>query len=156
MTVLCCALLMASSLYAHEVTLKVALSPAGGFEGKSSKLKGEIKRDGNKFTAENLWVKVEELKTDNTLRDEHLHKHLNFEKSPKLTLTKVEAADGKGTGILTVNEVAKPINFVYKALGPKKLEATFKVKASDFKLKEASYMGIGVVDLVEVVAIIDV
>ncbi len=141
---------------AHEVTVKVALSPAGNFEAKSDKVKGEVKKDGTKFTAENLWVKVEELKTGITLRDEHFHKHLNFEKFPKITFTQVSAADGKGTGTLTVNEVKKPVNFTYKNVGPTKIEATFKVKPSEFKLKAAEYMGIGVTDEVEVVTLIDV
>ena len=141
---------------AHEVTVKVALSPAGNFEAKSDKVKGEVKKDGTKFTAENLWVKVEELKTGITLRDEHFHKHLNFEKFPKITFTQVSAADGKGTGTLTVNEVKKPVNFTYKNVSPTKIEATFKVKPSEFKLKAAEYMGIGVTDEVEIVTLIDV
>lgn len=156
MIALCTGILMTGSLMAHEVTVKISLSPAGSFEAKSAKVKGEVKKDGNKFTAENLWVKVEELKTGITLRDEHFHKHLNFEKSPKITLTQVTAADGKGTGVLTVNDVKKPVNFTYKNVGPTKIEASFKVKASELKLKEAKYMEIGVDDEVEVVANIDV
>lgn len=141
---------------AHEVTVKVALSPAGSFEAKSAKVKGDVKKDGNKITAENLWVKVEELKTGITLRDEHFHKHLNFDKFPKIAFTQVSAADGKGTGTLTVNDVKKSVDFTYKNAGPTKIEATFKVKPSDFKLKPAEYMGIGVTDEVEVVTLIDV
>ncbi len=153
---LCAGILMTGSLLAHEVTIKVSLSPAGSFEAKSAKVKGEVKKDGNKFTAENLWVKVEELKTGISLRDEHFHKHLNFEKFPKITFTQVSAVDGKGTGTLNVNDVKKPVSFTYKNIGPTKIEATFKVKASELKLKEAKYMEIGVDDEVEVVANIDV
>ncbi|NOT79718.1 MAG: YceI family protein [Bacteriovoracaceae bacterium] len=142
--------------FAHEVTVKIALWPAGGFEAKSAKLKGEIKKEGSKMTAENLWVKVEELKTGITLRDEHFHKHLSFDKSPKISLTQVVAEGGKGTGFLTVNNVKQPVTFTYKNASPKKLEAVFKVKASAFKLPPAKYMEIGVDDDVEIVAIIDV
>lgn len=141
---------------AHEITVKVVLSPAGNFEAKSAKMKGEVKKEGNKITAENLWVKTEELKTGIDLRDEHFQKHLNFEKIPKITFTKVTAMDGKGSGTLTVNEIPKVVPFTYKMLSPTKIEATFNVKNSDFKLKDASYMGIGVKDDVEVVAILDV
>ena len=141
---------------AHDVVVKVSLSPAGSFEAKSSKLKGDVKKEGTKFTAENLWVKTEELKTGIALRDEHFHKHLNFEKYPKITFTQVSAADGKGTGTLTVNDVKKTVPFTYKMSAPNKMEATLKVKPSDFKLKEAKYMEIGVEDEVEVVATIDV
>nr|BDT27106.1 YceI family protein [Bacteriovorax sp. HI3] len=156
MIALCSGVLMMGSVMAHEVTVKVALSPAGSFEAKSAKVKGDVKKDGNKFTAENLWVKVEELKTGISLRDEHFHKHLNFEKSPKITFSQVSAADGKGTGTLTVNDVKKPVDFTYKQVNPNKIEATFKVKPSELKLKPAEYMGIGVTDEVEVVAVIDV
>ncbi len=150
------AALVFNGVSAHEITVKVALSPAGNFEAKSSKVKGEVKKEGTKFSAENLWVKSEELKTGIDLRDEHFHKHLNFEKFPKITLTKISAMDGKGTGTLTVNDVSKAVPFTYKMISPAKMEATFNVKNSDFKLKDASYMGIGVKDDVEIVAIIDV
>ncbi len=149
-------LIMMNASFAHEVAVKITLWPAGGFEAKSAKLKGEVKKEGNKMTAENLWVKVEELTTGITLRDEHFHKHLNSEKYPKITLTQVSAENGKGTGFLTVNEIKQPVTFTYKNSGPKKLEATFKVKASAFKLPPAKYMEIGVDDDVEIVAIIDV
>ena len=145
-----------STVSAHELTVKISLSPAGSFEAKTEKLKGEIKKEGAKFTAENLWVKVEELKTGISLRDEHFHKHLNFEKSPKVTLSQITAEGGKGTGTLTVNETKQPVSFTYKNISDKKIEANFKVKASDFKLKPAKYMEIGVDDLVEIVAVIDV
>ena len=149
-------LVLSANLYAHDLKIKMSLSPAGSFEAKTSKLKGEVKKSNNAFSAENLWVKVEELKTGIDLRDEHFHKHLNFEKSPKITLTQVTAANGKGTGTLTVNDVKKAVDFSYKMTTPSKLEATFKVKPSDFKLKDAKYMEIGVDDVVEIIATIDV
>ncbi|MBC7430051.1 MAG: YceI family protein [Bacteriovorax sp.] len=142
--------------YAHEVTLKVALSPAGSFEAKSDKVKGIVLKDGAKFTAENLWVKVDELKTGIDLRDEHFHKHLASDKFPKITFTQVTAADGKGSGTLTVDEVKKIVPFTYTMKTPTKLEVTINVKNSDFKLKEENYMGIGVKDDVVIVAIVDV
>lgn len=148
-------LFVMGSVEAHQLTVKMALFPASSFEAKSAKLKGDVKKEGNKYTAENLWVKVEELKTDITLRDEHFHKHLQFEKHPKITLTKVVAEGGNGTGTLTVNGIPKPVTFTYKEVSPKKLEALMKVKASDFKLGEAKYMGVGVEDQVEITAVID-
>lgn len=153
---ICSSFLLMTTLSAHEVVVKVGLSPAGGFEAKSSKLKGDVKKDGTKFTAENLWVKTEELKTGIDLRDEHFHKHLNMAQFPKISFTSVTAADGKGTGTLNINDIKKPVPFTYKMLSPSKMEATFNVKPSDFKLKEAKYMEIGVKDEVEVVATIDV
>ena len=149
-------LMLSSASIAHEVTIKISLSPAGSFEAKSKKLKGEVKKNGNKFIADNLWVKVEELKTDIDLRDEHLYKHLNYEKFSKISMTQVTADNGKGTGILDVNGVKKATPFVYKTINAKKIEARFNVKPSDFKLKKAKYMEIGVDDKVEIVVLIDV
>lgn len=155
-TIAAIAVLMFNVVSAHEITVKVALSPAGNFEAKSTKVRGDVKKDGTKFSAENLWVKTEELKTGIDLRDEHFHKHLNFEKFSKITFTNITAADGKGSGTLTVNNITKVVPFTYKMLSAAKLEATINVKNSDFKLKDASYMGIGVKDDVELVAVIDV
>jgi len=149
-------LFIMNASFAHEVTVKISLWPAGGFEAKSEKLKGEVKKEGNKMTAENLWVKVDELKTGIDLRDEHFHKHLNSEKFPKISMSQIVAENGKGTGVLSVNENKQPVTFTYKNNGPKKIEATFKVKASAFKLPPAKYMEIGVDDDVEIVAVIDV
>jgi polyisoprenoid-binding protein YceI len=144
------------AVLAHEVTVKVSLTPAGSFEARTVKLKGEIKKSDQKYSSELLWVKVEEFKTGIDLRDEHFIKHLNYEKYPKITLTNIIAENSKGTGVLNVNEVKKTVNFNYKMLSEKKLEATFKIKPSDFKLKEAKYLEIGVDDEVEIVAILDV
>lgn len=148
--------LLSLSLSAHEIIVKVSLSPAGSFEAKSIKLKGDVKKVNKRFTAEQLWIKVEEFKTGIDLRDEHFLKHLNYEKFPKITFLDVKAEDGKGTGTLNVNEVKKAVKFTYKMLSDKKLEATFKVKPSEYKLKEAKYMEIGVDDEVEIVATLDV
>lgn len=145
-----------SLLFAHELTVKVSLSPAGGFEAKSAKLKGEIKKEGNKLMANNLWIKIEEMKTGIDLRDEHFHKYFNFEKFPKITFTEILAENGKGAGNLSVNNVKKRVSFIYKALSVGKIEATMKIKASDFDLKPAKYMEIGVDNDVEVVAILDI
>ncbi len=136
--------------------VKVSLSPAGSFEAKTSKVRGEIKKEGTKFTAESLSIKVDDLKTGIDLRDEHFKKHLNYEKFPKIVMNKIVAENGKGTGELVVNETTNKVEFSYKNISDKKIEATFKVKASSFKLKEAKYLEIGVDDDVEIVATIDV
>ena len=149
-------LVLSSFSFAHEVVVKVSLSPAGSFEAKTSKVRGEIKKEGAKFTAESLSIKVDDLKTGIDLRDEHFKKHLNYDKFPKIVMNKIVAENGKGTGELVVNDTTNKVEFTYKNVSDKKLEATFKVKASSFKLKEAKYLEIGVDDDVEIVATIDV
>lgn len=149
-------LALSSSVFANELMVKMTLSPAGSFEAATPKLRGDVVKTGDKYSAENLWVKTEDLKTGIDLRDEHFHKHLNYEKFPKITLTNVEASGGKGTGMLNVCGVANKIDFTYKNVSEKQLKASFKVKPSAFKLKEAKYLEVGVDDEVEVVATMDV
>lgn len=149
-------LLFSSVSFANELVVKVSLSPAGSFEAKTAKLKGDVKVVGEKITAEQLWVKTEELKTGVDLRDEHFHKHLNYEKFPKITLSKMEAQNGTGKGTLSVNDVKQDVTFKYKKINPKKLEAEFELIPSKFNLKKAEYMGIGVEDKVVIVATLDI
>lgn len=139
-----------------DLTIKMSLSPAGSFEAETNKLRGDIVKNGDKFSAQTLWIKTDDLKTGIDLRDEHLHKHLNSEKYPKITLTNVEASGGKGTGMLNVCGVTNKVDFTFKNVTDKKLKANFKVKPSSYKLKEAKYLEIGVDDEVEVVATMDV
>lgn len=149
-------IMMSTISIAHEVIVKVSLSPAGSFEAKSAKVKGAVNRTPTGFSAENLWVKVEELKTGINLRDEHFHKHLNFEKFSKISFIQVTAANGSGSGTLVINDTKKVVPFTYKSINPKKIEATLKVKPSEFKLKAAKYMEVGVDDEVQIVTLIDV
>ncbi len=143
-------LVISLNLFAHELTVKVALSPAGNFEAKNAKLRGDVKSEGGKYTAEQLWLKIDDFKTGIDLRDEHFKKHFNMAKNPKITMSKIAAENGKGEGELTVNEVTKKIPFTYKVIDPKKIEVVIKLKNSDFKLPAANYMGIGVNDDVEI------
>ena len=143
------------NLSAHELQVSVTLSPAGNFEAKNAKLRGEIKNEGGKYLASQLWLKVDDFKTGIDLRDEHFKKHFNMVKNPKITMSNIIAENGTGKGILNVNGVDKAISFTYKKESEKKIIATIKLKNSDFKLPEANYMGIGVNDDVEVIATLD-
>lgn len=148
--------LFSFSSFSNEITVKMTLSPAGSFEAKTTKLRGDIVKTGDKYTAESLWVKIDDLKTGIDLRDDHFHKHLNFEKFPKVTLSNIVATAGKGTGTLSVNGVSNKVDFTYKVINPKKVDAILKVKPSLFKLGEAKYLEIGVDDDVEIVVSMDV
>lgn len=131
---------------ANSVKLFVNLTPAGSFEAVSEKLKGNlIKKDGA-FTADKLWVSVESFKTGIDLRDEHFHKHL---KSSKAVMTDVKGSGGKATGTLELNGVKKPVSISYVEKGAEVL-ATFNVKASEFQLPKAQYLGVGVQDDIKV------
>lgn len=146
-------LLFSSLVFADgQVTVSVSLSPAGSFQAVSKKVKGDVVKQGETFTADKLSVTIESLKTGIELRDEHFWKHLNTSKHPKVTIYDLKAQGGKGTANIEVNGVKKPVEkLTYKVVGSE-VEAQFFVKASSFALAKAEYLGVGVEDLVKVEA----
>ena len=154
-TILTTALIIASlNVFAEEkVTLFVGLTPAGSFSAVSKKPKGNLIKEKDVFTADKITVSIESFKTGIDLRDEHFWKHMQFTKHPKATLSDLKAQGGKGTGNLEVNGIKKPVTMTYVEKG-QEVEAKFKVKASDFSLPKAEYLGVGVDDVVAVEAIL--
>lgn len=142
-----------AALAENKVTLFISLSPAGSFQAVSSKPKGNIIKKGDAYTADKISVSIESFKTGIDLRDEHTWTHLNSNKHPKAILTNVKGQGGKAAGTLEVNGVKKPVNITYKVVGPE-VHAKFQVKASDFKLSKAEYLGVGVNDTIKVEAIL--
>lgn len=132
-----------------KVTLLVTLSPAGSFQAVSRKVKGDLYKQGDSFIADKISVSIESLKTGIDLRDEHTWKHLNSSKHPKATLTDLKAAGGKATAMLEVNGEKKPVNITYTSAN-NEVTAKFTVKASDFKLAKAEYLGVGVEDSINI------
>ena len=133
----------------NKIQLNITLSPAGSFQAVSTKPKGNIIKQGNVLTADKISVSIESFKTGIDLRDEHTWKHMNSSKHPKAVLSDVKGQDGKATGTLEVNGVKKPVNITYKISGPD-VHSKFQVKASDFKLSKAEYLGVGVNDTITV------
>ena len=146
---LCFALISSIALAESKVTLFVTLSPAGSFQAVSRKVKGDLVKKGDSFTADKISVSIESFKTGIDLRDEHTWKHLNSTKHPKATLTDLKAAGGKATAMLEVNGVKKPVDITYKTAN-NEVQAKFTVKASAFNLKKAEYLGVGVEDTINV------
>jgi hypothetical protein len=149
-----CLLLSALSAFAKQkVSVFVSLTPAGSFTAVSEKPKGNLFKQGDSFTADKISVTIESLKTGIDLRDEHFWKHMNSSKHDKAILTNLKASGGKATADLEVNGVKKPINISYKVAGEEVI-ANFTVKASQFALKKAEYLGVGVEDDVKVEAVL--
>lgn len=136
---------------ANKTTLFVSLTPAGSFEAVSEKMKGNLIKSGGMITADKLWVSIESFKTGIDLRDEHFWKHLNSSKNPKATMTDVKGQNGKATAMLEVNGVKKPVTMAYTENGSD-VHTNFTVKASDFGLPPAKYLGVGVNDDIRVEA----
>lgn len=138
-------LFISSCVFAAEAVFDVKLSPSGNFAGKTSDVKGMAKKVGNKYTAENIVVNLKSVKTGLGLRDKHTQKYLESEKYPTATLVKAEGENGKGTGVIRIRNIEKPIAGTFSVSG-KELSAEFPIKLSDFKIEGIRYMGIGVKD----------
>lgn len=148
--------LLATSLTAFakaKVSIFVSLSPAGSFTAVSEKPKGNLFKQGESFTADKISMTIESFKTGIDLRDEHFWKHLNSTKHDKAILTNLKASNGRATADLEVNGMKKPVSIAYKVSGEEVL-ATFSVKASQFGLAKAEYLGVGVEDNVKVEAVL--
>lgn len=148
---LCLMLTTVAAFAKAKVSIFVSLSPAGSFTAVSEKPKGNLFRSGDSFTADKISITIESFKTGIDLRDEHFWKHLNSTTHDKATLTNLKAAGGKATADLEVNGVKKPVNISYTVAGDE-VAAKFTVKASQFNLKKAEYLGVGVEDDVKVEA----
>lgn len=135
-----------------EVGLFLTLNPAGSFSAKSSKVavKGSLTSNGSSFRAKNISLPIDTLDTGLALRDSHMKKkYFESDKFPEATLVEAEGRNGKFQGVLEVHGERKKIYGIYRMSG-RNLETRFKCKMSDFKIKEANYMGIGVEDEVKV------
>ena len=137
-----------------SITVYVKLSPAGSFKAKSEKLKGTVIRDGANFSSEKLSVSIDTLKTGINLRDEHFWKYLKHPSIQKITLSNLKASGGKGTATLEVNGVKKPVEINYSESGSQ-VKAAFRASAKEFNLPPEKYLGISVLDEVNIEAQVD-
>jgi polyisoprenoid-binding protein YceI len=137
-----------SAMANSQLSLNMKLNPAGSFEAKTDKVKGNVIKKGDSFTASKITVKINTLRTDNDLRDEHLWKHLNSSQHTNAILTDLKGKDGKATAMLEVAGVKKPITIDYKEKQDT-VVAHFKVNGTQFKLPTVQYLGVGVADEID-------
>ncbi len=148
-------ILLFSSFAVAQVSVTFKLSPAGNFIGTTSDVKGAVKVQGTKISAENIVVNLKTLKTGIELRDKHTQDKLETAKFPEAVLISATGENGKGTGKVKIRGIEKPISGTYVIKGDK-VEATFPLKLSDYKVEGTKYMGVGVKDELTVVAILPV
>ncbi len=135
--------LFSALTWAASASVDVALSPAGSFKGKTTDVKGFAIKKGAEVSAQNIIVNLKSLKTGIELRDHHTLKNLETDKYPQAVLISATGKDGKGTGKIRIRGIEKNIAGTYKING-NELLADFKLKLSDFKITNISYMGAGV------------
>lgn len=138
--------------FAQQGTAKafVALSPAGDFVG-TMKSTGAATVTGNKVSAKNIVVDLKSMSTGLDLRDDHAkNKYMEVGKYPEAVLIEANGENGKGTGKLKFHGKENAISGTYTIQGGKMLNATFKIKLSDYGISDISYKGIGVEDEVKI------
>jgi len=134
---------------ASSVQVKVTLSPTGSFVAKTGDVTGFATETKSIVSAKDVRVKVKGLQTGVALRDKHLLKRLDSEKFPEIILVKASGRSGKGTGVIKIKGIEKPISGTYKITN-NICEAVFPLKISEFGIDDVSYMGVGVDDEVEI------
>lgn len=133
-----------------SANVDVKLSPAGSFKLVTKEVKGKATKQGNSVSAENIVVVLKNVSSGISLRDEHTkNKYLEVSKFPDATLISAKGENGKGTGVIKIKGIEKPISGTYTIKG-NELAAQFELKLSDFGIKGIKYMGVGVNDIVKV------
>ena len=138
--------------WGNEVDIKVTLNPAGSFSAKSTavKVEGELQIADKGFRATQIVLPISSLETGLSLRDSHMkNNYFEVARYPKAILIEAQGNGGTFRGKLEVHGVQKEIQGKYR-LKQGVLETKFSCRLSDFKIKEAKYMGVGVEDEVTV------
>lgn len=135
--------------HAQKVEIKTKLSPVGSFTIEGTSLRGKVYKNGEIYSGQNLVLDLRPLKTGMELRDKHVQEYFETNKYPTATLLIGSGAKNKFKGQLKLRNITKPIEGNYEISGTTGT-ANFKVKMSDFGIKKANYMGLGVEDSVAV------
>lgn len=134
------------------VVIYVSLSPAGSFEGKTSRIKGgKVIKSGDEFSVKNISVVNSTIETGIDLRNEHLQKRLGKE---NVVVLEAKGKKGEGSGKIKINGVTKDFKFTYTKLEGNYLKGEFKLKLSDFNIKDVKYLSVGVDDEIRIEAIV--
>lgn len=131
------------------VEISVKLSPVGSYIAKTTQVQGYAKVMGNKVQASDIKVQAKSLKTGIALRDKHTQERLMADKFPEIILVQGEGVGGKGTGLIKLKGIEKPIVGTYKVEG-KMVKAQFKLSIKQFGIENVKYLGVGVKDEVEI------
>ncbi len=140
---------------AGKIELHVSLSPVGSFVGKSENVSGQISLlPDSSIAGSNIGVSLDTFTTGIGLRDKHMKEtYFETQKFPSAVASIVQAANGKFKANLKIRETEKVIEGTYKISGSD-VQLEFQTRMSDFKIKKASYMGVGAENEVKVVALV--
>ena len=142
--------LISTPLLAGKVDMRVRLSPTGSFTITGTSLSGKVVRKGDSIFAESIVLDLRNLKSGIELRDKHVQEYFETDKFPQAVLLEALGTSSSFRGKLKLRGIVKDIQGNFEDTGASG-KAFFKVKMSDFNIKNASYMGLGVKDEIEVI-----
>ncbi len=150
-------LFLSFQIYAEEnpniIKIFATMIPnSGSFVAISDKARGRLLKTENSFKADRISVLAETFKTENSLRDSHLHKFISGGSelpNPRIDIINLTGKENKATATIVINGVKKDIQIDYIEKTDY-VEATLNLKTSDFKLEAPSYLGVGVSEDVKV------
>lgn len=150
--------LVSLNLAANEAgTAKAYLKmfPAGDFVADIKGMQGSVTVNGDSYSAKNITLDLNTLKTGMEVRDNHAKdKYLEVKKFPTVTLVEATGTGGKGTGKIKIKEKVNTVSGTYTVDAAKKaLTAEFRIKLSEFGIEGISYRGLGVEDEAKIVVV---
>lgn len=156
--IVCSIFALSLNCFANDVgSAKVYLKmfPAGDFVADIKGMQGNVTVNGDSYTAKNLTLDLNTLKTGMEVRDGHAKdKYLEVKKFPTVTLVEASGVGGKGTGKIKIKDKTNPVTGTYTVDAAKKfLTAEFKILLSEYGIEGISYRGLGVEDEAKIVVV---
>jgi len=134
-----------------SLSFDIQLSPVGNFTAKAESLSGSVAKKGDEYTAKKIVLKIADLNSGLELRDQHMKDdYFEVASHPTAELLAAKGKNGKFKAKMKIHGVTKVVGGTYEVSGSD-LTAKFKTSLSAWKIKKAAYMGVGVLDEVEVV-----
>lgn len=129
--------------------VSVELSPAGSFQIQA-RVSGFLTKKNNMLVADKITASVSSFKTGMDLRDDHTKEKLKYKKYTQIEALNIKAQGGKGSAILKIMEIQKPVSFTYSDIGSDLARAKFKINLKDYAIGGINFKGVGVDDKVEI------
>lgn len=129
--------------------ISVELSPAGSFQIQS-RVSGFLMQKDNMLVADKITASVSSFKTGMDLRDDHTKEKLNYKKYTQVEALNIKAQGGKGTAIIKIMDIQKPVSFTYSDVGENLAKAKFNISLKDYGIGGINFKGVGVEDKVEI------
>lgn len=148
----CPALASAKDMGTAEFKAK-AMGGTVVINGEGGKVEGDLKLSGGMIGGGRFSVKLADLKTGMSLRDEHMLKALEADKFSTVHFTLDEQALNSGPllGELTLHGVTRKVEGWVMDTSDNTVTVKGKIKLSDFGIKAPSYLKVTVADDVEIV-----